>query len=52
MESDGRYYARRAAQEASAAARAMTPQARDWHRQLAEKFRQRAYEQAGAQSVL
>lgn len=49
MESDGRYYARRAVQEASAAARAMTPQARDWHRHLAEKFTERAREQAEAQ---
>jgi hypothetical protein len=38
MESDRRYYARRAAQEKLAAARAMTARARAWHSELAEDF--------------
>jgi hypothetical protein len=42
MESNQRYYARRAAQEAFAAARAMTPAAREWHRELAEGFSRKA----------
>ena len=41
MESDGRYYARRAAQENLRAARALTPEAQAWHRQLALSFSQR-----------
>jgi hypothetical protein len=52
MESNGRYYARRAVQEASAAARALTPEARAWHRHLAETFRQRAHEHKELQSAL
>ena len=44
MESNQSYYARRAVQEAKAAARAMTPTAQAWHRQLAEEFSKRAYE--------
>lgn len=46
MESNQRYYSRRAAQEAFAAARAMTPEARAWHRRLAEDFSQKAREQS------
>lgn len=42
MESDCRYYSRRAVQEKMAAARAMTQQARDWHHQLAEDYYRRA----------
>lgn len=42
MESDGRYYARRAAEEAQRAARAITPEAREWHRQLAQSFSARS----------
>jgi hypothetical protein len=38
MESDRRYYARRAAQEKLAAARAITARARAWHSELAEDF--------------
>ena len=42
MESDHRYYSRRAVQEAMAAARAVTPNAKAWHSQLADDFMKRA----------
>jgi hypothetical protein len=42
MESDRRYYSRRAVQEKMAAARAMTTKAREWHTQLAEDFSRKA----------
>ena len=42
MESNERYYRRRAVEERLAAQRAMTEQARDWHARLAEQFAQRA----------
>jgi hypothetical protein len=42
MESDRRYYSRRAAQEKMAAARAITARARAWHRQLADDFMRKA----------
>lgn len=42
MESNHRYYMRRAAEERTAAMRAMTPQARDWHAKLAQDFAERA----------
>jgi hypothetical protein len=42
MESNHRYYSRRAYEESRAASRAMTQQARDWHRQLAEDFARKA----------
>ena len=42
MESDIRYYSRRANEEALAAKRAMTPQAREWHSQLASSFFEKA----------
>lgn len=42
MESDGRYYARRAAEEAGRAARALSPEARAWHQQLARSFAERS----------
>ena len=42
MESNQRFYLRRAAEERTAAMRAMTPQARDWHGKLAEEFAERA----------
>ena len=42
MESNKRFYLRRAAEERTAAIRAVTPQARDWHRKLAEDFAERA----------
>ncbi len=42
MVSNQRYYMRRAAEERVAAARAVTPQARDWHSKLAKDFAARA----------
>lgn len=42
MESNQRFYLRRAAEERTAARRAMTPQARDWHSKLAHDFAERA----------
>ncbi len=42
MESNHRFYVRRAAEERSAARRAMTEQARSWHAKLAVDFAERA----------
>lgn len=42
MESDRRYYSRRAVQEKMAATRAVTAHARAWHMQLADDFTRRA----------
>lgn len=42
MESNERYYRRRAIEERMAAQRAMTESARAWHAKLAEDFAQRA----------
>lgn len=42
MESNERYYRRRAVEERMAAQRAMTEAARAWHSKLAEDFAQRA----------
>ncbi len=42
MVSNQRYYAQRAAQEATRAARAISPEAKLWHNHLCEVFRQRA----------
>jgi len=42
MESNHRFYVRRAAEERSAARRAMTEQARTWHAKLAIDFAARA----------
>ena len=42
MESDHRYYSRRAAEEQRRAARAVTPEARERHRELAMLFANRA----------
>jgi len=42
MESNERYYRRRAVEERMAAQRAMTEQARAWHAKLAEDFAARA----------
>ncbi len=42
MESNQRYYARRAIQEMMAARTALTPQARDRHLMLAEGFSRKA----------
>ena len=45
MVSNNRYYARRAAEELSRAARAITEEAREWHQQLADSFMRRLQEQ-------
>jgi hypothetical protein len=42
VESNHRYYARRAAEERLAAQRAMTAVAREWHAKLASQFAARA----------
>lgn len=42
MESNERYYRRRAVEERMAAQRAVTETARAWHSQLAENFAERA----------
>ena len=42
MESNSRFYLRRAAEERTAAHRAVTPQAREWHSKLAQDFALRA----------
>ncbi len=44
MESNQRYYARRAAEERTAASRAITAAAREWHAKLAMQFALRAAE--------
>ena len=44
MESNQRFYLRRAAEERTAAHRAITPAAREWHAKLAQDFAQRAIE--------
>ena len=44
MVSNQRFYMRRAAEERTAAQRAITPQAREWHAKLAEDFARRAVE--------
>ncbi len=41
MISDQRFYARRAAEELSRAARALTPEAKAWHLKLARDFASR-----------
>jgi hypothetical protein len=47
MVSNQRFYARRAIEEQSRAARALTLEAQAWHRQLAEDFARRAGQPAG-----
>ena len=42
MESNYRFYMRRAAMERTAAQRAMTEEAREWHAKLAVDFAERA----------
>ncbi len=42
MESNNRFYMRRAAEERTAAHRAMTDTARAWHAKLASEFAERA----------
>lgn len=44
MESNQRFYMRRAAEERTAARRAVTETAREWHQKLAQDFAQRASE--------
>jgi len=44
MESNQRFYLRRAAEERTAALRSVTPQAREWHSKLAQDFARRAME--------
>jgi hypothetical protein len=51
MESNARYYSRRAHEESRAAMRAMTPQAQAWHRQLADDFARKAEQFAMAPAV-
>ena len=46
MESNERYYRRRANEERLAARRAMTDQARAWHAKLADDFAARAIDPA------
>ena len=48
MVSNHRFYARRAAEEMSRAARALTSEAREWHEQLAESFARRAEERTAS----
>jgi hypothetical protein len=50
MVSNQRFYLRRAAEERTAAQRAVTAQAREWHAKLAQDFAQRAIE-CGAATV-
>jgi hypothetical protein len=50
MESDQRYYSRRAYEERVAAQRAMTEAARAWHSKLAEDFADRAASAASCTS--
>ena len=51
MESNQRFYLRRAAEERTAARRAMTPEAREWHGKLAEDFAHRAIMATGALGI-
>ena len=48
MESNQRYYSRRAVEERMAAQRAVTEQARAWHAKLAADFAERATASATA----
>jgi len=50
MESNERYYRRRAVEERMAAQRAITEQARAWHAKLAAEFAERADLSTGALS--
>ena len=51
MVSNARYYQRRAVEERIAAARAITPQAREWHSKLASDFAARAEASSSAIKV-
>jgi hypothetical protein len=46
--SDKRYFARRAFEESSRAARSLSPTARSWHQELADKFSKLARENCEA----
>jgi hypothetical protein len=48
MESNARYYSRRAVEERMKAQRAITEPAREWHAKLAADFAQRALDCTGA----
>lgn len=52
MVSNQRYYQRRAAEERTAALRAITPQAREWHSKLAQDFAARAEACASAATAV
>ena len=52
MESDQRYYSRRAAEEQRRAANAVTPEARERHRELASLFATKAAQQARGERQL
>lgn len=52
MESNQRFYLRRAAEERTAAHRAVTPQAREWHSKLAQDFARRAIESGATTAVI
>jgi hypothetical protein len=47
MLSNQLYFAKRASQEASRAARAFSPSAKLWHQELAQKFAQQATDASG-----
>ena len=51
MESNQRFYLRRAAEERTAALRAITPAARDWHAKLAADFAERAAAHSGMMAL-
>ena len=51
MESNERYYRRRAVEERMAAQRAMTEQARAWHAKLAQDFAERATSSTGVSAL-
>jgi hypothetical protein len=51
MESDQRYYARRAAEEQRRAAHAVTAEARERHRELASLFRTKAEGRSHAEAL-
>ena len=52
MESNSRYYLRRAAEERMAAQRAITEAARSWHAQLAQQFAARAIAECQRRAVV
>ena len=52
MESNERYYRRRASEERIAAQRAVTEQARAWHAKLAEDFALRAQSSTAAATAI